>query len=222
MVIKNIWNKIKDPYTYQSEQKGLTEKSKCPKCERKGWLHAKERYGEKIFWCAGCGYYFYPDGTQYTFRYSDMYTCPHCGEITSFVNNEPHVCKNCGYDQMLKTDCTHEEWDSIVSGNPDGWKAIKQHLRERYVLNNEYLDKDLYNSLIEKEYKKYLSWKSQQRDQMQKSTVNSTPQIHCPTCGSTNVKRISAASKVAGAYAFGLFSKTAKSQFKCGNCGYKW
>ena len=46
--------------------------------------------------------------------------------------------------------------------------------------------------------------------------------FHRPTCGSTNVKRISAASKVAGAYAFGLFSKTAKSQFKCGNCGYKW
>ena len=24
------------------------------------------------------------------------------------------------------------------------------------------------------------------------------------------------------AVAFGLFSKTAKSQFRCGNCGYKW
>lgn len=44
----------------------------------------------------------------------------------------------------------------------------------------------------------------------------------CPTCNSTNIKKISGTAKVAGAVAFGLFSKTARSQFKCGNCGYKW
>lgn len=44
----------------------------------------------------------------------------------------------------------------------------------------------------------------------------------CPTCGSTNIKKISGTSKAVGAVAFGLFSKTAKSQFKCKNCGYKW
>lgn len=44
----------------------------------------------------------------------------------------------------------------------------------------------------------------------------------CPTCGSTSVKKISTMSKVAGATMFGLFSKTARSQFKCENCGYKW
>ena len=44
----------------------------------------------------------------------------------------------------------------------------------------------------------------------------------CPTCGSTNIEKISATSKVVGAVAFGLFSKTAKSQFKCNNCGNKW
>lgn len=44
----------------------------------------------------------------------------------------------------------------------------------------------------------------------------------CPTCGSTNVKKISVTAKVIGAVGFGLFSKTARSQFKCDNCGYKW
>lgn len=44
----------------------------------------------------------------------------------------------------------------------------------------------------------------------------------CPTCGSTNIKKISTSSKVFGAAMFGLFSKTAKSQFQCNNCGYKW
>ncbi len=44
----------------------------------------------------------------------------------------------------------------------------------------------------------------------------------CPTCNSTNIKKISSFSKVAGASMFGLLSKTARSQFQCNNCGYKW
>ena len=47
-------------------------------------------------------------------------------------------------------------------------------------------------------------------------------QPKCPTCGSTNIQKISGVSKAVGAVAFGLFSKTAKSQFKCLNCDYKW
>lgn len=44
----------------------------------------------------------------------------------------------------------------------------------------------------------------------------------CPTCGSTNIEKISVGSKIVGAGLFGLFSKTARSQFRCNNCGYKW
>lgn len=44
----------------------------------------------------------------------------------------------------------------------------------------------------------------------------------CPTCGSTDISKISVASRAIGATAFGLFSKTARSQFKCNHCGYKW
>ena len=44
----------------------------------------------------------------------------------------------------------------------------------------------------------------------------------CPTCNSTNIKKISSLSRAAHGYAFGLFSKTARSQFECKNCGYKW
>lgn len=57
----------------------------------------------------------------------------------------------------------------------------------------------------------------------QKPIVPSTkPTIKCPTCGSTQVKRISTTAKVVGATMFGLFSKTAQSQFECLDCKYKW
>lgn len=44
----------------------------------------------------------------------------------------------------------------------------------------------------------------------------------CSTCSSTNIRKISTTRKVAGAIGFGLLSKTAKSQFECKDCGYKW
>ena len=60
-----------------------------------------------------------------------------------------------------------------------------------------------------------------QQEQAEKSRVEDNT-LRCPTCNSTNVKKISATSKVIGASMFGLFSKTARSQFKCEQCGYKW
>ena len=44
----------------------------------------------------------------------------------------------------------------------------------------------------------------------------------CPTCQSIKIKKISDAKRLTHAVAFGLFSKTARSQFQCLNCGYKW
>lgn len=45
---------------------------------------------------------------------------------------------------------------------------------------------------------------------------------HCPTCGSTNVERISIGSKAVGAYMFGLFSSNVRNTYRCKNCKYKW
>ncbi len=44
----------------------------------------------------------------------------------------------------------------------------------------------------------------------------------CPTCQSPNIKRISGIKKAVHGCAFGVLSKTARSQFECNNCGYKW
>lgn len=44
----------------------------------------------------------------------------------------------------------------------------------------------------------------------------------CPTCQSTNIKKISATSKATNAMLFGLFGNKRKKQFHCNNCGYEW
>ena len=53
------------------------------------------------------------------------------------------------------------------------------------------------------------------------SSVGNLPK--CPTCGSTNIEKISTSSKVGSALLVGVFAlgKITKT-FKCKNCGYKW
>jgi DNA-directed RNA polymerase subunit RPC12/RpoP len=44
----------------------------------------------------------------------------------------------------------------------------------------------------------------------------------CPTCGSTNVEKISTAQKAFGFALVGLFSSNLGKTMHCKNCGYKW
>lgn len=44
----------------------------------------------------------------------------------------------------------------------------------------------------------------------------------CPTCGSPNVKKISAVERVGSVSMFGLFSKKINKSFKCLNCSHTW
>ena len=44
----------------------------------------------------------------------------------------------------------------------------------------------------------------------------------CPTCNSTNLKKISTTSKVVNTAVFGLFGTKRFKQFHCNNCGFEW
>ena len=89
----------------------------------------------------------------------------------------------------------------------DMFKTIKEELNQ-----NPLFDEEKYTVREEN----HAAWV---RNQRYSSSANAPK---CPTCGSTNIEKISTASKVVGASLFGLFSNTARSQYKCKNCGYKW
>lgn len=44
----------------------------------------------------------------------------------------------------------------------------------------------------------------------------------CPTCSSTNLKKISSTSKVINTAVFGFFGTKRHKIFHCNNCGYEW
>ena len=44
----------------------------------------------------------------------------------------------------------------------------------------------------------------------------------CPTCGSINIQPVSQTRRSLNRWAFGINNPTARAQFECQNCGYKW
>lgn len=58
------------------------------------------------------------------------------------------------------------------------------------------------------------------RMQKEKDKQNCIPK--CPTCGSTNVVKISLAQKAVGGAMVGLYSSDIRNTMHCKNCGAKW
>lgn len=58
--------------------------------------------------------------------------------------------------------------------------------------------------------------------QQQKSVASSSNKPKCPTCGSTNIKKISGTKRWLSTGLFGLASSNIGKSMYCQNCGYKW
>lgn len=58
--------------------------------------------------------------------------------------------------------------------------------------------------------------------QQESSKVKEDNTPKCPTCGSTNIEKISLGKKAVGGALFGIFSSNVRKSMHCKNCGYKW
>lgn len=58
--------------------------------------------------------------------------------------------------------------------------------------------------------------------QQESSKVEEDNKPKCPTCGSTNIEKISLGKKAVGGALFGIFSSNVRKSMYCKSCGYKW
>lgn len=141
------------------------------------------------------------------------------------------ICRTCG-NRLCYSDNKYEliygnniykNGKSINTGRT--FKQNQQRLFEEVIKPNPEFDPDLYARKDEIIKQK----QEQEMNEFRRQTggaswvddkIGNKPK--CPTCGSTNIQKISASAKLGGAMMFGIFSKTAKSQWKCRNCGSKW
>lgn len=148
-----------------------------------------------------------------------IYLCPKCGDSYSNVEyrNTSGKCTYCD-TELVKTDAIWDDYSKIYDA--DDMKTATRIFTNEYgnfQFSDSAYDDRMRKIKAEKELRK--SKQKVNKSKVSSSTVN-IPK--CPTCGSTNVRKISAVSKAGGMFMFGIFSKTAKSQFECKDCGYKW
>lgn len=112
----------------------------------------------------------------------------------------------------------YEKQSQQLYGTPYNWKElfVEQELSKNPEFSKE---KYLVSLNLEKERNERAMYR---KNHPEEKLFPNYCQPKCPTCNSTNVTKTSELTKLSHAFAFGLFSKTAKSQFKCNNCGYKW
>lgn len=137
--------------------------------------------------------------------------CPKCGEI-NFIESVTN-CNFCNEPYIV----TDYEW------HPDDWcggKNIYKEILEEYVKPNPLFDEELYNKRIALEKSQQQATLDMMRMEKQQAQRANVPK--CPTCGSTNVERISTAQKAFGFALVGLFSSNLGKTMHCRNCGYKW
>ncbi len=119
------------------------------------------------------------------------------------------ICPFCS-NKLIDTNFPHEDFNII--GKATDWN--------RQIL-------DLMMELHEKdpiEYQlKFNQFKLQQEqsDAIREQERESN-RPHCPTCGSTNIKRITGTERAVSVIGLGMFSKKINKSYKCLNCKTTW
>lgn len=152
----------------------------------------------------------------------NMWFCLQCyNDDQNEFDLENHTCKSCGSSKIINYPKKKGTIFKLAMPLPDeDWVILMQFSK----------DPDFFQAMIDLRKndiitytEKMSAFRQQWNDKLAKiKAADNANKPHCPNCNSTNIKKISSSAKVAGALAFGLFSKTAKSQFKCNDCGYKW
>lgn len=190
----------------------MNKKIKCPKC---GWKDLWHEYKDH-YQCGMCGYCMTFDGYQYIEPPRQSYICPRCGKWWDYLDDEDHMCKNCHYKVMTKTEFSAKDYMNAYNTSPEALRQFKQNLREKYTVNSPQFDKQLYEDLLTKEYKDSLEREATELRRQQEIALNKN-KIHCPKCNSTNV------TTGQRGYSFWTgFLGSSKTVNRCGNCGYKW
>lgn len=144
--------------------------------------------------------------------------CPHCGcpidiiKISTQKNTDNIIYNGKIYD------FTQVKILLVENKDVDAIKAVSSITEEPIFQSKMIVDVIKFNNNeIPADYNECLKRMCESNSRRVNANVPK-----CPTCGSTRIQKISTSKKMMGAFGFGLLSKTAKSQFECGNCGYKW
>ena len=142
-----------------------------------------------------------------------LFQCPECGHQ---VSDKAVACPNCG----CPVSCSPEEHYTFeYNGITKDISAVVNYLRagqKRHAVGDIF---EHFNATPTEAAEIFNGIKSKYNIVIPEPVK---PVPKCPTCGSEKIHKLSAGARGVSLGLFGLASKTARSQFVCDNCGYKW
>jgi hypothetical protein len=133
------------------------------------------------------------------------FICPKCATIVNGEHNKENICRYCNIPR-IETDVDIMD---VIKNND-----VEEKLKQRYCYNNPLYDPELAEK-IDKEVNENVR-------NIHPTVTQSSNVPKCPTCGSTNIKRISTASRAVSIGLFGLLSGKIGKNYECRNCKAKW
>lgn len=147
------------------------------------------------------------------------------------LNSKVSFCSKCFKCWGFEQDAKPEENPEYQNCKYCGAKIIhtKMTAEEKFLIEHISEDKDFFMAMLklrEDDIIEYQTKISAFRDKARRDGCYDSPkqsnQPKCPTCGSTNIRKIGTGERVASVVGFGIFSKKINKTWKCNNCGYTW
>lgn len=172
--------------------------------------------------------------------------CIHCGfpldQLETVVENDDGklyklILKGTPIDTKVKTiklvmdiqGCGLKEGKDIVDNPPQVIATSLSH-SDAQKLAKEFTD--LQNSMdiqVDEEavssidiFSKIQSNENERKEKLERAEAIENSKPKCPTCGSTNIQKISGTKRWVTTGLFGLASSNVGKTMECKNCGYKW
>lgn len=141
-----------------------------------------------------------------------LYYCDKCGNLGDEFDTSCFCCGNSPLKPIPR-----EYIDNFRWRDGDG----KEAFIEEIVKKSPNLDKILFEHRDEIIQRKNDEMKASIA--VGKAILEEKSRVpKCPTCGSTNIRKMGGVERGVSIAAFGIFSKKINNTFKCGNCGYTW
>lgn len=143
--------------------------------------------------------------------------CKKCGGIVSRLSK--NIESPCNYCQskifVVPKQYTLKELETCLD------KDLKEQFINEYIKSSPEFDQYLFEHREEDMFNKRMS--DQAKMEHGKQILENASRVpKCPTCQSTNIRKISRLESGASIAMFGLFSRKINKTFKCQSCGYTW
>ena len=164
----------------------------------------------------------------------ELLFCNNCGKVSmSSVDKIGDKCLTCetgtfigtGIDYGIADAEVTKEYKEAHNGDYPSLKVTNEMIRKKYFYGK--LDGSSNSAAVGKrEYSESpegIEEQNQQTRKWMRSQQNGNVGVpKCPTCGSTNIRKISTGERMVSVGILGLFSKKINKSFKCNKCGYTW